>query len=236
MIPRPAKWVPVLYQRDSAECATTCLAMILCAHGFPNVQGLLRERGQVSARGTDLATLARLARELGLSADGYRIAREALPAVPTPFIAHLDGNHFVVVTAVAPDSVMVHDPAYGSDVLTVEHFWQRASGIVLSVAPLNSADTRTLLAQELALQRTRRRRLWNEFYAPATRTIRRALAATIVLTIMLQVFSLAFPLSTQWLVDAMIQQRPRDHIVMIAFVLAGAGVVQLTLKIGRAHV
>jgi ABC-type bacteriocin/lantibiotic exporter with double-glycine peptidase domain len=84
---------PMLFQRDSTECATTCLAMVLGRHGLAQTQGILRQRAQLGSRGLDLASLARLAREFGFDAEGVRINPNNLARLPLPAIAHVDGTN-----------------------------------------------------------------------------------------------------------------------------------------------
>jgi subfamily B ATP-binding cassette protein HlyB/CyaB len=225
---------PMLFQRDSTECATTCLAMVLGRHGLAQTQGILRQRAQLGSRGLDLASLARLAREFGFDAEGVRINPNNLARLPLPAIAHVDGNHYVVVTEIAGTRIRIHDPAYGRDHLTTEQFARRSSGVFLTLRLTAGPIERQLREATATAASERRTHLWKEFYGPATRPVSHLIASVIALSIVIQVVGLMFPLSTQWFVDAFSNGKGRATIVGYALALAGAGLVHLAATAVRS--
>jgi ATP-binding cassette subfamily B protein len=126
--------VPAYRQRGAHACGTTCLAMIFSFFGVPNVQTLLGELAGVRPPGTDMASLAQLARDFGFDVQGIQIETGTRLDVPLPCIAHIDGNHFVVVAETGDGVVYVNDPAVGRCTLSDAEFWQRATGAMLLVA------------------------------------------------------------------------------------------------------
>lgn len=233
---RRCRQVPVLLQRDSSECATTCLAMVMCSHGLPNTQSILRKRARVSSRGVDLATLVRLAAQFGFSAEGVKTEIPGLPQLPLPAIAHVDGNHYVVVTSARSDRVVIHDPAFGPDELSMRDFATRASGVYLLIRATGiDAGTETL-RQALRDQREHRRKLWETFYSPPTQAVRGLIATAVAVSLVLQMAGLVFPLSTQWFIDAVSAGRARRDVLLYALSLAAAGLLLLAGSALRNHV
>ena len=78
--------LPLIRQAAAAECGLACLAMLASAHGHRTDVTELRRRFSVSLRGADLATLARVAGQLGLGARALRCEPNELSQLRTPAV------------------------------------------------------------------------------------------------------------------------------------------------------
>jgi predicted double-glycine peptidase len=120
-------------------CGPKCLLVVCQRLG---VRADLDELAGLCCRGenpTTMADLCRAAREKGLKATGSKIRMEDLATLGVPAIAHLWGNHFVVVQCASTDLVEVTDPPAEPRVVPLEEFKKMYSGFALLVAKDESA-------------------------------------------------------------------------------------------------
>ncbi len=130
-----ARATPIVPQLGATECGAACLASVLCHYGRWVKLEEVRAACGVSRNGSRASTLIRAARVAGLEADGYRVPAAEIGGLQTPFIAHWEGNHFVVVDEVGPTEVKVNDPALGRRRLSHAEFALGYSGTALAFAP-----------------------------------------------------------------------------------------------------
>ncbi|MGV3615429.1 MAG: peptidase domain-containing ABC transporter [Fimbriimonas sp.] len=181
--------VPLVFQATERDCGAACACMVLRAAGQRVRLGELRDEvgGAVNA-----LALASLLRNRGVEVRAYRPPPEALAAVPVPFVALLDHNHFVVVEGFRNDAVQVADPAKGRQVLGGDEFARRHTGFVLTF-PASRRRRRDLW--ELSA--------WREFAARLFRIpgARRIFAAIVASSVALQLGSLGTAYITRLIVD-----------------------------------
>src|SRR6267142_1213911 len=104
---------PVMLQTEAAECGLACLAMVASFHGHCIDLASLRRKHSVSLKGTTLAQLIHIASQLMLTPRPIKVELDDLDKINLPAILHWDFNHFVVLTHVRRNAVVVHDPARG---------------------------------------------------------------------------------------------------------------------------
>jgi ATP-binding cassette subfamily B protein RaxB len=105
--------LPLIRQAAAAECGLACLAMLAAYHGHRTDVTELRRRFSVSLRGADMATMARVAGELGLGARALRLEPHEICQLRAPAILHWEFDHFVVLKKATRRGVVLHDPARG---------------------------------------------------------------------------------------------------------------------------
>lgn len=108
-----AKRLPLLFQTEAAECGLASLAMVASYHGFRTDLPSLRARFSISLKGTDLEQIVRFADALKLTSRPLRLEMHELRQLKTPCILHWDLNHFVVLSKVSSNGIVIHDPAVG---------------------------------------------------------------------------------------------------------------------------
>jgi hypothetical protein len=117
--------------RCGPECLTFCARLL--GHEADE-EDVVRAAGG-SRRGTSLAVLEAVARRMGLEARccAMRLGHLRRLSSATPGIAHVDGNHFVVVWA-AGRRVVVVEPEGGIEEVTFADFGHRWDGRIMVVS------------------------------------------------------------------------------------------------------
>jgi CRP-like cAMP-binding protein len=138
----PARQLHVwVAQQEAADCGVAALTMVARSHGFDVTPPQVRARLAVGERGTSLRDLQQAAVGLGLRARAVQVGTEQLAGVALPAIAHLSGEHYVVVYALAADGVVVGDPAVGVVKTDLQHFCQVWTGTLLLLKPPGQASS-----------------------------------------------------------------------------------------------
>ncbi len=122
----------LVLQRDLSDCGAAALQMILHHHGITD--STLEELDAATSsgpKGSTFLALKRAAESRGLSSLAFRVPTEGLSNVPTPAIAHVHGDHFVVIRSIAND-VIVDDPSLGRLRMSRATFLRAWDGIVLT--------------------------------------------------------------------------------------------------------
>src|SRR5215472_8538743 len=104
---------PLIRQSEVAECGLACLAMIAGRYGHRVDLPALRQRHNLSLRGTTLRDLIRIASTMRLATRALRAEPSHLRRLQLPCILHWDHKHFVVLTRVRRGRMVIHDPAVG---------------------------------------------------------------------------------------------------------------------------
>lgn len=199
----PRLFPPFLRQREEMDCGAACLRMVHAWFGQPLSHRFALRLARVSRYGTSLLDLAQAAEQLGYQATGARLeSADDLQSVDLPAIAHVDGNHFVVVWRVGRRSVTVSDPAHGRIRIGRAAFAARFTGMVLLLRPtdlvarLHEEDT------EIRSSEFTPRRLW-----PFVKPLKRLLFQVVLASFLIQVLGLAVPFMTQVIIDQVLVHR-----------------------------
>jgi ATP-binding cassette subfamily B protein RaxB len=202
---------PLILQAEAAECGLACLAMIAGRYGHRVDLPALRQRHNLSLRGTTLHDLVRMAAGMQLSTRALRAELPHLRRLRLPCMLHWDHNHFVVLTRVAGRRAAIHDPAVGRRYVPLKELDKRFTGIVLEAWPTEGFERKTERA---------RVRIWELL----RRTDGFAAAATQVLTmsLVLEAIGVAIPIGFQLVLDDVVVSDDRDLLTLIAL---GIGLV-----------
>jgi ATP-binding cassette subfamily B protein RaxB len=202
---------PLILQTETAECGLACLAMIAGRYGHRVDLPALRQRYNISLRGTTLHDLVRIASGIRLATRALRAELPHLRGLRLPCILHWDHNHFVVLTRVGRRRMVIHDPAVGRRYVPVQEVNKRFTGIVLEAWPTENFERKTERA---------RVRIWNLL----RRTDGFATAATQVLamSLVLEGIGLAIPIAFQLVLDDVVVSNDLDLLTLIAL---GVGLV-----------
>lgn len=120
--------------QDARLCGERCL--VFCAHLLgkaATLDGVAEMTGPASEEHTSLAALQSAAHQLGLEARCYRMSLRDLAAMPQglPAVAHVDGNHFVVVWRLGRGKVAVAEPPFGAEYVSLGQFALRWTGAIM---------------------------------------------------------------------------------------------------------
>jgi predicted double-glycine peptidase len=115
------------------DCGPAALRIALLAFGRDATIAELSRDAGTTPDGTSLLGLKQAAERRGITADGWKLTIETLRRFPLPAIAQVDGDHFLVITKIDIDGVLVNDPAIGTVRLSRDAFARRWSGYTLTL-------------------------------------------------------------------------------------------------------
>ncbi len=206
---RPSRRVPVLLQMNTVECGAACLAMILSYYGRKTRIAEVSEQCGVGRDGLSALDIVKAARSYALRVRALSLQDNNFQGITLPAIVHWQFNHFVIVERWSTQWVDIVDPALGRRRVSSDEFNDEFTGVVLLLEPTpgftrSRATRRTTTLRNYAFQYIR--------CAPF------ALAQILLVTLLLQMLGLAFPLLTKIIIDTVIGQK-RDDL----FLLLGIG-------------
>lgn len=206
-------YLPVIHQTEAAECGLACLAMVAHYHGYRSDLNQLRRRFSISNHGINLKQLIAMAGKLNLIGRALQLDLEHLPQLQLPCIIHWDMNHFVVLKSVSANKAVIHDPASGEKTMSLEEFANHFTGIALELTPSEE------FVQKEEKQRLRFRQLWSKIIG-----LKRYLIQILVLSVLLQLFTVAAPFYLQTIVDDVLLRNDYQLLMVLA---VGFGLVML---------
>lgn len=115
------------------DCGPEALTALAAAHGVATSVDAIRSSLAPDRRGASLLELVEAARAIGLDALAVETGVDHLDDLPLPFVAHVDGHHWVLVRSLAEDAVVLEDPHDGPQATRRSVFAQRWSGFALVV-------------------------------------------------------------------------------------------------------
>lgn len=209
-------------QLEAAECGAASLAMVLGWFGRRIPLEQLRIECGVSRDGAKASAILAVARRHGLSARGVRAELEHVVDLPTPFIAFVDFNHFLVVEGADGDRVHLNDPAFGHRTVSLDDFDEMFTGVALTF------DT-TDEFEPVDLTTSTARALWRRF-APSRPT----LLAVLVLGVLLVGPGLLVPELSRRFVDEVLIAGDTNPVLPLALGLAFAATLRFTLVMAQS--
>lgn len=205
--------LPVIVQSEAAECGLACLAMVMSYHGFATDLSSLRQRFSISSHGTNLKTLSDIATRACLAPRALRLDLEDIAHLATPCILHWGLNHFVVLKKVKRSGVVIHDPASGERVISIEELSRQFTGVALELTPTTDfkkgEDKQTLK--------------FSDFWSSIT-GLKRSLINILILSLVLQGFALLSPFYMQTVVDDVLVKKDENLLLVLAM---GFGLLML---------
>jgi ATP-binding cassette subfamily B protein len=221
--PRLWKRYPFIEQQSSSDCGATCLAMIGRYWGKSLGLNYLRNLAGVGRAGATLKNLAQAAESLGFQARPVRASLNRLVQQKNPWIAHWQGDHYIVVYQVNKKRVLVADPAMGKRSLSHPEFLDGWTGYALLLDPTVQLATAPTEKNSLS-------RFWGLLWP-----YRSLLGQIILASILLQVFGLIAPLFTQIILDRVVVNKSLMTLHVFAIGLVIFGVWQIGVSATRQY-
>ena len=197
--------LPLIRQAEAAECGLACLAMVASYHGHRIDLNTLRRRYPASLNGVTLRALIQIASHIHLLARPLRYELQHLRQLRLPAILHWDMSHFVVLKAVTRKGIVVHDPAAGENSYPLQEASKHLTGVALELAP----------SESFIVQDERARLPLSAFLGQLSGS-GHALIQILVLSILLQLLTLAAPLYVQLTIDEVIARGDVDLLIVLA--------------------
>ncbi|BAY37485.1 peptidase [Nostoc sp. NIES-2111] len=214
---------PFIQQQSSSDCGAACLAMISQYWGKRLSLYSLRNLAQVDRTGASLEGLSVAAQTLGYDVLPVRGSLHKLEWHYNPWIAHWQGNHYVVVWQIKGDRVLISDPAVGRKWVSRSQFESSWTGYALLLDPTERFQA--LKSEKFSLGRYGQI-LWQ--YRPLIRQI-------ILACLLVQAFGLATPLFTQVILDEVIPIKNLSNLHIFAFSFLCLGIWRTVLTAQHQH-
>lgn len=85
---------------------------MVCGHYGKNIDLIsLRQRFNLSSRGSSLASIRAIATQMEMTTRALSLELDEINALRRPSILHWNFNHFVVLVGVKRNGFILHDPA-----------------------------------------------------------------------------------------------------------------------------
>lgn len=208
---RVAFWrgYPFIEQQSSSDCGVACLAMISQYWGARFDLNQLRDLAHVKRSGASLKQLAIAAETIGYHARPVRASLGRLADQKLPWMAHWQGDHYVVVYRVDRTHVLVADPARGKARIPRKAFLEAWTGYALLLDPTEKLKATETSKPSLG-------RFWGLLWV-----YRSTLWQIIFVSLLIQLFGLVAPLFTQVILDKVVVQKSVAvlHVFAIGLVL-----------------
>ena len=211
---------PFIEQQSSSDCGIACLVMITLYWRKRLSVNFVRSLGEVGRSGASLSVLAKIAEKLGYVAKPVRASLSALmnTVQNNPWIAHWQGDHYVVVYRVQRKRVLIADPARGKYSLSMEEFLEGWTGYALLLSP-------TEQLKELPNEKPSLGKFF-KLILPYKSTAFQIIFASLLI----QLFGIVTPLFTQIIIDQVVVNGSFSmlHVFAIGMLLFGVGEVILS--------
>lgn len=187
--------LPFIEQQSSSDCGAACLAMISKYWGKNFTINTLRSLSDVDRSGASLKGIANAAENLGFHARPVRASLSRLESLSNPWVAHWEGNHYIVVYRVEGDRVLVADPAISKRWLSRQEFIDGWTGYALLLDP--TERLKATPNEKVSL---------GQFWG-AVLPYRSLIWQIIWMSLLIQIFGLLTPLFTQIILDQVVVQK-----------------------------
>ncbi|MBD2194917.1 MULTISPECIES: peptidase domain-containing ABC transporter [Calothrix] len=217
------KRYPFIQQQSTSDCGAACLAMISQYWGKKFTINILRNLANVGRGGASLKSLAAAAETLGYQARPVRASFNRLSDRQHPWIAHWQGDHYIVVYKVKKNHVIVSDPGVGRRKLSLKEFQANWTGYALLLTPTPALKQTPNSKPSLG-------RFWGAFLPYS-----KMLIPIIASSILLQVFGLVTPLFTQIILDQVVVHKSLSTLQVMAVGLLVFNVWRIALGSMRQY-
>ncbi|MEY2977777.1 MAG: transporter ATP-binding protein, partial [Cyanobacteriota bacterium] len=209
---------PFIEQQSAADCGAACLAMLSQYWGKRLSLNFLRTLTGVGRSGATLKNLARAAETIGYQARPVRASLNRLMDQKNPWIAHWQGDHYVVVYQTQGDRLLVADPAWGKRLMPSREFVAGWTGYALLLDP----------TERLKQMPTEKRSLGR--FVKLLLPYKTLGIQVILASFLIQVFGLVTPLFTQIILDKVVVNKSLSTLNVFAVGLLLFGIWGILLS------
>jgi ATP-binding cassette, subfamily B, bacterial CvaB/MchF/RaxB len=122
----------VILQKSKNDCGIAAAKNIVVKHGKnPDALDTLLHAGD---NGVNLLEIKQALQQYGFSPKGYKTVIGELGLLPVPMIAHVSGNHFVVIEEVNAKDMVIIDPSIGRMKYPLGKFAEKWDGVALCIS------------------------------------------------------------------------------------------------------
>ncbi|MEM7717454.1 MAG: ABC transporter transmembrane domain-containing protein, partial [Cyanobacteria bacterium P01_A01_bin.68] len=222
----PQRWFgiyPFIQQQGASDCGAACIAMISRYWGKRFNLKTLRSIAHINDMGAELSDLADAALYIGYKALAVRGSLKKLESQVLPWIAHYQGDHYIVVWEIKEKFVIISDPAIGRIRVPRGEFEANFTGYALLLSP-----TEDFFSKEDEAVSFRR---FYQFFE----NNRFLLLSIIVISTLLAFLGLVPAILAQNVIDAVIPVKNFDSINVFTFGFLVFGFGRIALNAVRQH-
>ncbi len=214
---RPPAWLrgrrlSLIYQTEVAECGLACIGMIAGFHRNKVSLSALRVQFPTALKGSSFFDLIRLGGVLGLCGRALRLDVQDLGRLVCPAVLHWDCNHFIVLAGCSRGRIVIFDPARGVSRMKIAECAKHFTGMALEFTPTSAFRSSGKRAG------TAFKEILGTFDG-----LRRTLCIVLALSLLLEGFSILYPLLLQIVVDRVLPARDTPLLLQLGagFLLFG---------------
>lgn len=203
--------VPIVLQTAETDCGPACLTALLRWQGIRVNLIDLRTDMDPGRDGSSGMLIRQTGQRWGLPLQAQLVDPKLLASrineLPLPLLLHLSRQHYVIVDRVRAHYVEIMDPAVGRRRMTRQQLAVETSGLVLFMGATDESTTPTILEPQLRANPTNPPKVLGALL----RSVRSALTAAGALSVLLAVGGLAVPVTTAFIVDALVADEVDPH-------------------------
>jgi len=214
---------PWVEQQSSSDCGAACLAMVSRYWNKVFPLNWLREQANIGRSGASLKSLSKAAEKIGFHARPVRASVDRIAEQTNPWIAHWQGNHYVVVYKISQRKAIIADPALGKRIISRDEFITHWTGYGLLLEP-----TERLKETEVKQASLGR-------YLQLLIPYRSLVFQIIFISFLIQIFSLVTPLFTQIILDKVVVQKSLSTLNVFAIGLLIFSIWSIAMTTVRSY-
>ncbi|RBH52712.1 MULTISPECIES: type I secretion system permease/ATPase [Pseudomonas] len=209
---------------DTLDTGLACLVMLARFHSVAASAEQLAHEYVAQGQQFGKAEILLASRQLQLKSKSVRSKFDRLPQTPLPAIACADDGSYFIIARVDQDKILIHDPrAQRPQVLTADELKARWSGELILIR------SQTSQAGEVS-------RFDFTWFIPAIVKYRKLLGEVMLVSFILQIFSLLTPLFFQVVMDKVLVHHGLTTLDVVAVGLLGIMLFESTLSGLRSYV
>ncbi|CAD5201461.1 type I secretion system permease/ATPase [Pseudomonas sp. FEN] len=209
---------------DTLDTGLACLVMLARFHSVAASAEQLAHEYVAQGQQFGKAEILLASRQLQLKSKSVRSKFDRLPQTPLPAIACADDGSYFIIARVDQDKILIHDPrAQRPQVLTADELKARWSGELILIR------SQTSQAGEVS-------RFDFTWFVPAIVKYRKLLGEVMLVSFILQIFSLLTPLFFQVVMDKVLVHHGLTTLDVVAVGLLGIMLFESTLSGLRSYV
>ncbi len=194
-------------QTEVTECGLACLAMIAAWYGRKTDIYGMRKLFDVSSNGMTLRQIMTAAGRINLNARAVRLELEELSSTKLPCILHWSFNHFVVLKKISKKGAIIHDPASGKRIISINELSNKFTGIALEVWP-QAEFKKEKISESITVSDMFR----------GVDGLGRVLCKILLLSLFIEILALSVPLASQFIIDIALKA---SDLNMLNFIITG---------------
>lgn len=216
---------PLILQSETNECGLACLAMMTGYFGKRVDLASARTLHGTTHHGITLRELITAFEQVGMTARASRIELDELRSLSRPVILHWSFNHFVVLVKVTHLRAIIHDPSIGRRSISLRELSDKFTGVIVEAWPTETFDKKPL---EMSVT------VSDLFHG--VRGLRRIFSGVLVLSVLVELLSIAVPAASQFTIDTLVRSSDREGIFFVGIVVISALLIKSAFSVVRAWI